>query len=465
MCDLRVASPKMDQGHTYRQWMISFFANTTMITYGLQAGWISPMTKILQSNDSPTGAPLSDTELAWIASIMCLVAVVGVYLYTYIADRFGRRAAVILVAVPQALCWIFKFSSANTTILMTARIFSGLSAGACFNVIPIYVKEISQDNVRGLTGSIMMLFQNVGYITMYIMGAYLNYFTVLKIVIFLPFATVLLMWQAPETPSYLVKHGKIEEATTTIAWLRGLSADNKQIEYEVYCLEKQKTAAEALPSVTYSGLFKERSWRSPILLMFAIMTIVSANGCFAILTYASTILASSGVTVSPELQAMSFPAVMIIGGFISMACVERFGRKILVALTNFLISASMFGLGGVIYMQNQNISVPGWLPALLMMVAVAAFAAGVGPVPYIIMSEMFNFQIRAKVLGLIISYAWFINFFQILGYGPIAATIGTYNAFFGFGVLNLIAFVITVGLLPETKGKTPEEIEAKYRRT
>ncbi|KAI5638921.1 sugar transporter domain-containing protein [Phthorimaea operculella] len=454
----------MEHGHTYRQWMISILANTTVITYGLQAGWISPMTKTLQSANSPTGSPLSDTELSWIASVMCLTAVVGVFLFTYIADSFGRRTAVILVAVPHALCWIFKLSSANTTILIIARIFSGLSAGACFNIIPIYVKEISQDNIRGLTGSIMMLFMNVGYITMYIMGAYLDYFTVLKIVIFLPFATALLMWKAPETPSFLVKLGKFEEAASTIAWLRGLNEDNKQVEYEVYCLQNQKTAVEAIPSVTYSGLFKERSWRFPILLMFAIMTIVSANGCFAILTYASTILATSGVTVSPELQAMSFPAVSIIGGFISMASVERFGRKILVALTSVLISASMFGLGGVIYMQNQDFHVPGWLPALFMMVAVGAFAAGVGPVPYIIMSEMFNFQIRAKVLGLIISYAWFINFIQIFGYAPIAAMIGAHNAFFGFGILNFIAFVIVVGLLPETKGKSPEEIEAKYRR-
>ncbi|KAI5638922.1 sugar transporter domain-containing protein [Phthorimaea operculella] len=459
----KIESSEQGQGHTFRQWFISILANSTLLSCGLQIGWTLPMTKVLQSENSPTGYPLSDTDMSWIASIMCLAAFVGVHLSSIAAERFGRRTAVILIAIPQTLCWILKFSSANIIILMVARICSGLSSGSCFNIIPIYVKEISQDNIRGLTGSLMLLFQNIGYLSMYILGAYLDYFTVLDIVVWLPFATILLMWKAPESPSYLVKVGKIEEARTTIAWLRGLNENNKEVDNEIINLNNEKSAAEAMPPVSYISLFKEKSWRSLILLMLSIMTIGSCNGCFVILTYASSILAVSGMTINAELLAMTFPTVMIVCGFISMTCVERFGRKMVMAITNFLLSSSMFALGVVIHMQYKGINVPGWLPAVFMMTAVAGYAGGAGPVPYVMLSEMFNFQIKAKVLSMIVSYTWFINFVQLLGYSPIAASLGVHTAFYGFGALNFFAFLIAVLILPETKGKSPEQIEARFR--
>ncbi|KAJ2951601.1 hypothetical protein O0L34_g13757 [Tuta absoluta] len=463
MTTTKIDSSEQCQGRTLRQWFISVLANSTLITCGLQMGWTSPMTKVLLSDKSPTGYPLSHADMSWIASIMCLAAFVGVHIYSYIAERFGRRTAVILIAVPQALCWILKFSSANVATIMVARIFSGLASGGCFNIIPIYVKEISQDNIRGLTGSLMLLFQNIGYLSMYILGAYLDYFTVLDIVMWLPFATILLMWKAPESPSYLVKVGKNEEAKTTICWLRGLNENHKEVENELVNLSNEKSASEAMPNVSYFSLFKEKSLRSLILLMLSIMTVAACNGCFVILTYASSILAMSGMTINAELLSMSFPTVMIVCGFISMFCVERFGRKMLVAITNILLSSSMFGLGVVIHMQSQGSSVPGWLPAMFMMTAVAGYAGGAGPVPYVMMSEMFNFQIRAKVLSMIVSYSWFINFIQLLGYAPIAASLGVHTAFYGFGALNFLAFLIAVLFLPETKGKSPEQIEGRFR--
>lgn len=74
-----------------------------MLTYGLQSGWISPMTKVLQSDVSPLDSPLSDAELSWIASTMCLSAVFGVSMYAYIADTYGRKFSIVAIAIPQAV--------------------------------------------------------------------------------------------------------------------------------------------------------------------------------------------------------------------------------------------------------------------------------------------------------------------------------------------------------------------------
>lgn len=111
------------------------------------------------------------------------------------------------------LSWLLKLSAANTITIIVARIFCGLSAGGCFAVVPMYVKEISQDNIRGQLGSLLIMFQNIGILIMFILGAYLGYFTTLYSVIWLPFLTFLMLLKAPESPAYLLKTGKVNVST------------------------------------------------------------------------------------------------------------------------------------------------------------------------------------------------------------------------------------------------------------
>lgn len=96
------------------------------------------------------------------------------------------------------------------TGLLIARICCGIPAGGCFNVIPMYVKEISQDNIRGILGTLLILMQNIGILTMYAMGSYLDYYTVIWLALSIPVVTILLMLKAPESPAFLVQQGKFE---------------------------------------------------------------------------------------------------------------------------------------------------------------------------------------------------------------------------------------------------------------
>ncbi|CAH2216346.1 jg15706, partial [Pararge aegeria aegeria] len=141
---------------------------------------------------------------------MSLAAIFGVPVYAYIADAFGRRVGVILLALPQAISWIIRLSYSSTTTLIIARVVSGLASGGCFNIVPMYIKEISQDNIRGTLGTLPTVLQTLGVFIVYIIGAYLDYFTMNCIILILPIVTILLMLKAPESPAYLVKQGKMD---------------------------------------------------------------------------------------------------------------------------------------------------------------------------------------------------------------------------------------------------------------
>lgn len=102
---------------------------------------------------------------------------------------------------------------------MVARILSGLSAGGCFVAVPMYVKEISQDDVRGTLGSLLTLSQNLGVLIMYIIGTYMSYYGAIYSIIWLPFLSFLLLLKAPESPAYLLKIGKINVSIVFLGFL------------------------------------------------------------------------------------------------------------------------------------------------------------------------------------------------------------------------------------------------------
>lgn len=101
-------------------------------------------------------------------------------------------------------------SYTSTTSLIIARVLSGLAAGGCFNIVPMYIKEISRDNIRGILGTLPTLSQTLGIFFAYIIGAYLDYFTMNCIILVFPIMTIILMLKAPDSPAYLVKRGKFD---------------------------------------------------------------------------------------------------------------------------------------------------------------------------------------------------------------------------------------------------------------
>ncbi|KAJ8730922.1 hypothetical protein PYW08_002335 [Mythimna loreyi] len=448
-----------EKGNACMQWLVAMLANTTLLTYGFQAGWVSPMTKVLQSADSPAGYPLSDYEISWIASALCIAATFGVSLFAYIVDRFGRKVAVLIMAVLQALCWIMKLSSANIAVLIMARLCGGLSAGGCYNVVPMYVREISQDDIRGVLGSFIILFQNIGILAMFAMGAYFDYYTVLWIVVWVPVLTFVMMLKAPESPAFLVKKGKVDEAASTIAFLRRLAVDDKVIQNEIDYMKNQELTYNSLPKVSFKTIFQNKAWRRGCILNVILVTFQTNSGNFATLTYSPAILKSAGVTWNPELQTLSFPAVMILASFISMSCVEKFGRKPLISIAFAVAVLSHAVLGTTMLLQHQGGSTPGWMPVIAIITYVAVYAGGISPMPYIIMAEMFNFQIRAKVMGCLVTQAWFMSFVQLAAFTAVANFLGTHTVVYCYAGINLCGALVSLVFLPETKGKTAEQIE------
>ncbi|VVD00058.1 unnamed protein product [Leptidea sinapis] len=376
------------QGHTNYQWI-----------YASVAGWLSPITKSLQSEHSSLGYPLSNSTISLCASVTAISSAITVPLYSYLVDKYGRKWIIFAITIPQALSILIRIMFPNVVVLLIARSAAGVSASGIFTICTIYTREISQSNMIGRLGSLQVVLQFTGYLIIYLIGAFFEYFTVLWIFLAFPITMAVLMISAPEAPAYLVKRGKIDDAYKTVAFLRGVKTDDKVVVNEIDEMQKQEEEFRSLSKI-------------------GMRTIT-----FAILTYASAILSSTGnvFDISPQLQTISFPIVMIIASLSLTGVAERFGRR-----------------------QHGHV-VPSWLPITSMMVAVAMYAGSVRPLPSIISTEI------------IVTYGWVIVATQLFAYGPLTDTCGLHVTFICYGVINSLG-VILCYIMPETKGRTDQEI-------
>ncbi|XP_063387834.1 facilitated trehalose transporter Tret1-like [Cydia fagiglandana] len=450
--------PEERKGHTYVQWIVAIIANSSLLTYGLQAGWISPMTKVLQSNSSPAG-PLSDYTMSIVASLMPISALIGVPIYAYVADKYGRKTGIMFVTVPHAISWLLKLCCPTPITLIIARVCSGIAAGGCFNVIPMYTKEISQDNIRGLLGSLLIYFHNLGIFLMYVLGAYLDYYTVLYIVVGGPFLSCLLIMMCPESPGFLVKIGKFDEAVKVISSLRGLNLNDSSVQKELDLMRKEEEYYKTLPSMSMMVIMKNRAWRKGYIIATLMVLAQTFSGNFAVVTYGSTILGAAGVTLDAELLSISFPTIMMVGSTASIIIMERIGRRVILGSSFTVAVCTQVCLATVLLLQHLGFSAPAWVPLLAIVAQMFVYAFGVLPVPYIFMTEIFNIQIRGKLISIITAQSWVMTFIQLAVFAPLTNACGMYTTFYIFAAVNLFGAALVLVSMPETRGKSGEEIE------
>ncbi|CAB3222728.1 unnamed protein product [Arctia plantaginis] len=451
------------KGHTRVQWAVAVSVNTAAMTFGLQCGWMSPVSKILQSENSPIGRPLTDSELSLIAAIPALTATFGILASLYIVDAYGRKKGILFTTVAQLVCWIITICSRNYYSLMVARVFCGFGGGATFHVIPMYVKEISQDNIRGTLGTLVTMLQNIGILAMYALGGYLDYYSVLYLVTVLPVLTILIVYVVPESPSFSVKQGKLEEAAKTIAFLRGVEVNDKEVECELNLIKKEREHFESMPKITFLTMFKDKAMRRGFIIMVIIFSVLALNGTFSIINFAVILLADSEMKISPEAQALSIPTCLILGTSITMYAVDKFGRKVLLGVTLGMSSAAFASLASSMILHKYGWATPDWLPIAVILVIVCCYGTGVSTVPYVLITEMFSFQIRAMVMACICILAWHLSFVQLVSFTAISSAMGVYTSFYIFSANNLFGLIVVVVILPETRGKSVEQIELKLR--
>ncbi|XP_050668169.1 facilitated trehalose transporter Tret1-like [Leptidea sinapis] len=449
------------EGSKVNQIMVAALMLLPVFSYGTAVGWISPMGPRLMSKDTPAREPVHQDVVSWMASVVYIVGVPAVFIFGYIVDNFGRKVALMLTSLSMAICWGLKLYSTETWALITARAIIGLGVSGSYVVTPLYIKEISEDSIRGTLGSLVVLSQNFGNLVVYIIGEYLSYQATLWICLSVPLIHLLVFAAMPETPSYLLKTGKVEEARDVLAWLRCRQVTDASVESELQLLliELEQTKSGKFFTVLKS-IVSDSSTFHAFRITLTITVARELCGCLAVLHFASLIFsqASGSWVLSPNQQAAMLGVVQLIGSCTASTLVERAGRKPLLGTTCLVSSIALTALGTWFYVGSGTAA---WVPVLALCLCIYCDAAGLQPVPFVVMTEMFSFQHRGTVTSIVIAFACALVSLELRVFQPIASYFGLYLIFWIFAGVCIVSTIYIFWCVPETKMKSIEEIYAQ----
>ncbi|XP_017011525.2 facilitated trehalose transporter Tret1 [Drosophila takahashii] len=456
------------------QYLAAISVNIISISYGAFCGWPSSSFLELAAENSPleTG-PLSPKDQGWVASNICLGGLFGTFLFTWLADKIGRKWSLMWMALPNLLGWVIIPFARNPMHLIIARFIGGAAGGGCFTVIPIYISELASDNIRGTLGVFLVLTCNFGVVLAFILGYYFNYAQVSWIVSSLSFVFVGCFWFMPETPQYLAKTNKVEEAEHSLRYYRNIKSNpakelSEELQLELQQLKTtEKPAGDAddddaeATGVTWADFAKGKT-RKAFLIGFGLISFNQLCGCFAMLNYTAVIFEQAGSSLKPTIAAIIVGGIQLVGTYLSTLLVDKLGRKLLLLVSAVGIGLGQSAMGIYSYLQvtGYHVASFSWVPIAGFSFMLLLAAVGLLSLPFLVISEIMPQKIRSTAIMLLMSVLWLISTCVIKLMPVFTATLGMHGTVFMFASLSFSAAVFIAIFVPETKGKTVEAILA-----
>jgi sugar porter (SP) family MFS transporter len=407
---------------------------------------------------------LDAAATGWAASCALLGCFAGAGIAGFIADRLGRKKALLIAAVLYTVSGVWSALPATITAFSMARILGGIGIGTASVVCPLYIAEIAPASRRGRLVTFNQLAIVIGILVVY----FVNYFiaglgdeqwntetgwrwmfgsaTAPAAVFFL--LTLLI----PESPRWLAQRGRTEEALGILRRVGGEAKAGEELRSITAALNQERASSEGLLS---PGI------RKAFLIGAVLAVLQQVTGINVFMYYTPEIfkLLGSGTDIA-LLQTISVGGINLIFTLVALRMVDRFGRKPLMIAGAAGMTLSLAGLGIAVY----NNVLAAWV-LVFVLGFIASFAMSLGPVVWLIIAEVFPTRIRGRGMAVATLLLWGANYvvsqtFPMLNEQPwLVATFHHAFSFILFAIFCIATILFVWLVVPETKGKSLEEIE------
>ncbi|KAL1432274.1 hypothetical protein MTO96_013594 [Rhipicephalus appendiculatus] len=391
------------------------------VAMGTNLGYSSPAIPSLQSNFSEGGLEINENEESWFGSLMTLGALTGGLVAGFLVDSLGRKLSIIFSSLGFIAGWVLIATASTVVVLCLGRVVTGFFTGLISLAVPVYVSEISRPQVRGTLGTGIQLSITIGILGVFFFGKYLSWSSLAILCLTVPAAMAVLMIFMSESPRWLLQKGKREDALKALQFLYGPGTDH----------EAERNAIEANLKMSPSEKFHVKELQQPfiykpILISLFLMFAQQLSGINAVMFYAVSIFQSAGTTIPPE------DCMVIIG----------------------VVQATK---------GDEAVESIGWLPLVCLSLFIIGFSCGMGPIPWLMMGELLPLRVRGFATGMCTGFNWTMAFVVTKTFNDMIDLLKPYGTYWFFCGVMIASFFVVVLTLPETKGKTLEEIEATFR--
>ncbi|WP_295142985.1 sugar porter family MFS transporter [Saccharopolyspora sp.] len=393
-----------------------------------------------------------------VASLL-LGAVAGAMSGGPVVDRLGRKRTLLLVSAVFTAGALLSAVAVDVAMLIVARVVLGLAIGASSLVVPAYIAEIAPPALRGRLVSMNQLMITIGIFVSYLVGYAFaemqGWRWMLGLAAVPSLAMLIGLLFLGESPRWLLARGRTDEARAEL--LRTRSAQEVDAE-----IDEITVAMREESKFSYRDLF--RPWLRPaVLLGFAVAATNQLVGVNAVIYYAPTILQQAGLGASASiLSSVGIGAVNMVFTAIALLMIDRVGRRPLLIGGTSVVIVVLFGLGALYLLPSvQGLGL--WLTGGLMLYE-AAFAASLGLAIWLINSEVFPTAVRGKASSVGTVTHWALDFLISISVLTLISALTETGLFWIYGVLGIIGLAYLYRNLPETKGRSLEDIERSLRK-
>ena len=407
---------------------------------------------------------LTPAQVGTAGASAILGCIPGAIFAGFLSDRFGRKKLLFLCALLYAASGLLSAIPRTFGQFLAARFISGLGIGASSMICPVYIAEISPGKWRGRLGTLFQL----GIVSGIFLTLFINkviqglgddawnittgwrWMLGMEIVPALLF--IALLFTVPESPRWLAQNGRENEARDILGKVGGAA----HAATELAAIQAAATAEEG----RFSELFT-RTYRRPLLIAVLLMMCSQFCGINAIMYYSTSIFESAGTVKNAAFASSVWVGLInFLATFLAIALVDKAGRRPLLLVGT---AVQMVALGLVGWMFQTQHSGLGLL--LCILVFIAAFAMAMGPIPWILCSEIFPNKVRGRAMSLATFTIW-ASCYVVAQTFPMmneSKDIGPAVTFWIYAGVSLLSFLFVLMLVPETKRRTLEDIESIWR--
>lgn len=383
---------------------------------------------------------------------------------SYLADYWGRKPVVHSTAVMFIVASLLAMTADNMWHFYVGRLLAGMGKGVTFAVIPHYLAEIAEVDIRGALGTIFTASVSLGISYDYIFGAFLSYQGLNVANLVIPIVFGVAYFFIPESPYFLVMKGRETRAMGNLSICRQLPTSNDALRTELELI-KETVETDMKNKARFIDVVKTKSRRRALMISSMAAFFQRMSAISPLLAYSTITLPENGGGASREIYAIVFSVLIVVANYIGINRVDKWGRKPLFILSTAACALIdlVFAVFFTLKSNGMDVTAWNWVPYAALLFFGFFWGLGMSYIPSILVAELFPTNIKSYASSIQSIMFAIASFVSNKLFGETYAIYGPEVMFYVFSAFCAVCVAFSVIFIFETKGSTFQEIQNKLR--